>query len=193
MHEQFRIDNNHLVPKNHKEETSGGTEKVDVLKTLGGPVLLYPAWDIVKPAQECVITTAKTEQIVVIGSTKQSSEAILRYYRQAQVIEASTEHPLEALIEQYSASGGIDHIIWIAPYQPLASINEDTCIHEQKQGVFQCLHTIKTLLRSGYGERQLRWTIITTQAQPVHTTDRINPSYTSIHGLVGSMAKEYPN
>ncbi len=45
----------------------------------------------------------------------------------------------------------------------------------------------------GYGSKPLGWTIVTTQTQAINQGERIQSAHASLHGLVGSMTKEYPN
>jgi acyl transferase domain-containing protein len=52
---------------------------------------------------------------------------------------------------------------------------------------------IKALLDSGYETLKLEWSIITVGTQSIGKNDRVNPTHASLHGLIGSMAKEYPN
>ncbi|UUZ86384.1 hypothetical protein LJK88_25140 [Paenibacillus sp. P26] len=52
---------------------------------------------------------------------------------------------------------------------------------------------IKALIRLGYSSRKLGWTVVTFQTQAVTRLDPVNPLHASLHGLAGSMAKEYPN
>jgi acyl transferase domain-containing protein len=39
----------------------------------------------------------------------------------------------------------------------------------------------------------LRWSIITIQSQAVNKKDAVDPTHAPVHGLAGSMAKEYSN
>lgn len=48
------------------------------------------------------------------------------------------------------------------------------------------------MLNLGYGSHSLKWTILTQKALPIGTSDAINPTHASMHGLISSMAKEYP-
>lgn len=39
----------------------------------------------------------------------------------------------------------------------------------------------------------LNWTVVTLQTEPIFENDVVNPTHASLYGLIGSMAKEYPN
>ncbi|MCP4633146.1 MAG: KR domain-containing protein, partial [candidate division Zixibacteria bacterium] len=83
--------------------------------------------------------------------------------------------------------------IWIAPYNSLKPVEYKTLIAEQEKGVILLFKMIKATLSLGYGSKDLGLSIITVTAQSVFKDDPINPGHASVHGLVGSMAKEYPN
>jgi acyl carrier protein/short-subunit dehydrogenase len=51
---------------------------------------------------------------------------------------------------------------------------------------------IKALLQLGYGNKKLQWTVITGKTQRVLEGDRTQPAHAGVSGLVGSLAKEYP-
>ena len=57
----------------------------------------------------------------------------------------------------------------------------------------QLFRLVKALLLLNFDTEQLSLTICTFQAQPIHEHDEVNPSHASIHGLAGSLAKEYTN
>ncbi len=58
--------------------------------------------------------------------------------------------------------------------------------------MLQVFRLLKALLSLGYGAKELGWSIITFQAQAVRSADPVNPIHASLHGFVGSMAKEFP-
>lgn len=59
--------------------------------------------------------------------------------------------------------------------------------------VKKILSFVKELLKFGYGEKQLNWTILTIKAQSISLNQEINPYIAALHGFVGSMAKECRN
>ncbi|MCZ0847921.1 hypothetical protein O0536_25105, partial [Brevibacillus laterosporus] len=68
---------------------------------------------------------------------------------------------------------------------------DDAIIEGQEAGVIYLFKIIKSLLALGYDSRPIGWTVITIQAQPIHKYDEVNPTHASIHGLMGTLAKEY--
>lgn len=66
-------------------------------------------------------------------------------------------------------------------------------LDEQENGVIQCFRFIKALLSLGYGNRNISFTAVTRQTQSVYPGDLPQPEHAGVHGLIGSLAKEYPN
>src|SRR5690606_29520590 len=52
--------------------------------------------------------------------------------------------------------------------------------------------TLKALLGLGYGRRPLDVTVVTERTLRVRRTDVVDPVHAGLHGLLGSVAKEYP-
>jgi short-subunit dehydrogenase len=89
--------------------------------------------------------------------------------------------------------GEINHIIWIAPESKIDSMTDDALIDDQQEGVIQIFRIIKSMLGLGYGEKKMGWSVFTTETLSIHKEDKLQPAHSSVQGLIGSMAKEYPN
>ena len=59
--------------------------------------------------------------------------------------------------------------------------------------MLQMFRLIKALLRTGYGDRSFALTALTTRSLPVCKHDEADPTHAGLHGLIGSLAKEYPH
>ncbi len=134
-----------------------------------------------------------TAQILIVGGTKAKGRSIQQVYPNARVLEIRSKDSVSIIAEKLKAAGSIDHIVWIAPDHSLKSVTDEAVLYNQNQGVLQVFRMIKALLSLGYGTRGLQWTLLTTQTQAVKKDDSLNPTHASLHGLVGSMAKEYAN
>lgn len=88
-------------------------------------------------------------------------------------------------------AGNVSHIIWFAPDRADSHSLIGNVIEEQESGTFHLFRLIKASLRAGYGVKKLRWTVVTFSTQMIKTTDRVNPIHAGVHGLIGSMGKEY--
>ncbi|MBN2441542.1 MAG: SDR family NAD(P)-dependent oxidoreductase [Spirochaetales bacterium] len=174
--------------KEKQESVSSGHISPPVV----GSVVLSPVWDPVKPEKAEYFPSQK-ETIVIMGGTKENISAILHQYPEANVIKIGSRDSINKISEKLKKYKVIDHLVWIAPSSPLKSLTGDSLIKEQNNGVLQGFKVIKSMLSLGYNTKALGWTVITTQALPVEVKDSINPAHASIHGLIGTMAKEYPN
>ncbi|WP_219817142.1 SDR family NAD(P)-dependent oxidoreductase [Brevibacillus laterosporus] len=157
-----------------------------------GLTTLVPVWDAVslEKGQEGL---SSTDRVVIVGGTQDNHMLLQQSYPHVQIAELRIEDSIDEMAQTLKAYGRIDHVVWIAPCHSLDSLQEDDLIKEQNAGVMQAFQTIKALLQLGYGTKKLSWSVITVQTQPIHYNDSINPTHASLHGLIGSMAKEYPN
>ena len=87
----------------------------------------------------------------------------------------------------YRVQSGQEAVIY------LAQNNDDDLIAAQETGVIALFKLIKQLLANGYAVTELALTVITVNAQAVRVNDVIQPAHAAIHGLLGSLAKEYPH
>jgi polyketide synthase PksN len=157
-----------------------------------GKIRLTPVWDVVLP-ESGQTYPLPTDQVVMVGGTDHLRNEIRKQYPQALVLEIQRGDTIETIAKKMEALGSIDHLWWVAPAHSLGSITGEAIIKEQDQGVLQVFRLIKAMLRLGYGTRELGWSVFTTQAQPIVKNEVVNPTHASIHGLIGSLAKEYPN
>jgi polyketide synthase PksM len=156
-----------------------------------GNILLTPVWDAV-PVEKGQVFPVQTDRMVIVGGTEDNRNAIQQLYTKACVLEIQSTDTIEAIVRKLEAYG-FDHILWIAPDHSLESIAEDAVIEEQNEGVLAFFRLIKALLRLNYGAKDLCWTVVTTRSQAVYREEVMNPTHASLSGLIGSMAKEYPN
>ncbi len=157
-----------------------------------GTVVLTPCWEAMQP-QESQIFPLPTEKVVVIGGVEEHKNALLQHCSHARFLDILPQDSIEEIESKLGSYDPIQHIVWMAPQHVLKCPDLDALIDGQNQGVIQVYRIIKSLLRLGYGSKNLGWNLISIQSQPAHKNDRINPMYAGLHGLAGSLAKEYPN
>jgi len=157
-----------------------------------GTIMLSPVWNTVSVTRGEMFPS-QTDNLVLATEDKDKRDAILKLYPGAHDVAIQSKDTYEEIAQKLKEHGQIDHIILAAPDRTVASIVEDDVIGGQHGGVLQVFRVIKALLSLGYGAKSIGLTLITTQAQPINRGDRIDPTHASIHGLVGSMAKEYPS
>ncbi|MCR8993902.1 type I polyketide synthase [Brevibacillus laterosporus] len=157
-----------------------------------GLTTLVPVWDAVALERGQGGFSA-TDQIVVVGGTQENHKQLQQYDPKVQITTLLIKDSIEQIAQTLKLYEPINHVVWIAPNASSDSLQDDDLIEEQNAGVLHAFKTIKALLQLGYGTKKLNWSVITEQAQPIHSHDSINPTHASLHGLIGSMAKEYPN
>lgn len=167
--------------------TSNTTKDLPMITTL-----LTPIWDSIQVETDQIFPLPK-ERIVVVGGTKENQAAIKQLYPKAVTVDIQSKDTIDDISQKLQDYDPIDHIVWISPYHSIDSLAENSLVEEQSQGVLKLFRIIKALLQLGYGTRDLGWSIITIQTQPVIKNDVVNPTHAGIHGLIGSMETEYPH
>ena len=163
-----------------------------ISELLVGNVMLTPVWDVI-PIEKVGSFPALTGKVLVIGGDTVSRKTVFEYYTKAGMMNISVNDTIDGIARKLDAFGTIDHIIWIATKNDVKCMTDERIVKGQDEGVIQVFRIIKALLRLGYGTRDLYWTLITNRTQPINKNEMINPTHSSIYGLIGSMAKEYQN
>ncbi|MCZ8519622.1 MULTISPECIES: SDR family NAD(P)-dependent oxidoreductase [Paenibacillus] len=156
-----------------------------------GNLLLSPVWEPV-PAAMGGRMPQPQEKVLVVGGTGSQREALQAIYSQAEHLSVEPGDSIAALSRKLAAFGPADHIVWIAPMGTSLSVTDERLIEEQEYGVLACFRLIQALLAAGYASRSLGWTLVTFQALSLNSSDPVHPAHASLHGLFGSMTKEYP-
>ncbi|WP_230646936.1 SDR family oxidoreductase, partial [Bradyrhizobium sp. Leaf401] len=130
-----------------------------------------------------------SDRVVIVGGTAARRAEVRRRWTAGTDMEIPADADIEAIRELLQSQGAIDHILWLAPGETI--VPDAEFVEEQARGVLQCFRMIKALLELGYDKRTLGWTVITTGSQAVRRDDDVNPSHASVHGLFGTVAKEY--
>ena len=171
----------------------GETFSENTEASLLGRVTMIPVWNSISLREKQTIFPAPVVQALIVGGSQEQRSGIGTVYSQAKTLELNLEDPTDAIKTKLSAQDGLKHIVWIAPDRPLNAVADESLITEQAQGVLHLFRLVKALLASGYGAKELVWTVITTQTQAVRKKDAVNPTHAGVHGLIGSLAKEYTN
>ncbi|MCX7366152.1 MAG: amino acid adenylation domain-containing protein [Alphaproteobacteria bacterium] len=127
-------------------------------------LLLHPVWEAVAVGRETLPTTGA--KVAIVGGTLELQQAIRQDFPDAVVADEST----------LGTFGRLDHVVWIA----------------SRSDVLSLFRLIKALLAHDYGAREFGLTVITTQALEVYDLDPNDATQAAVHGLAGSLAREYP-
>ncbi|MCR8987466.1 SDR family NAD(P)-dependent oxidoreductase [Brevibacillus laterosporus] len=175
----------------HTSEVQEEVSQSDKLSAIDEEaIMVAPVWEPLCYDKQQMIP-ASHENLVIVGGTETIWNEIRKQYPHARVLSIHHDHSVEEMVQKLSQHGPIDHMLWIAPEEQLPSLTDDSIIEGQEKGVIYLFTIIKSLLALGYDSRQIGWTVITQKAQPLHKYDEVNPTHASIHGLMGTLAKEY--
>ncbi|WP_316205878.1 SDR family NAD(P)-dependent oxidoreductase, partial [Bradyrhizobium sp. SZCCHNS1012] len=154
---------------------------------LVGELTLSPSWEVVDPLLGA-IWPAADQRLVILGGTEVQQQALERLYPQAQMLSLGASDSVEQLTQALGKVSALDHVLWLLPSAVLAG---EALVAAQTEGALSGFRLIKALLALGYGGKALGLTVVTEQAQLVTAADRVQPAHASVHGLIGSLAKEY--
>lgn len=175
--------------KNEQEQAVPSREDMQA-----GLQLFVPVWNPVLPQANVAPLFTQSKKVLLLGGIQATLEWARQSHpevQQVSVSPAETIDQLEASLKHCS----FDQLLWIAPdvTQDGASMDaNDRLIEQQESGVLCVFRIIKALLRLGYGDKELRWTVITRNTQNVIKDAQTQPAHSGIIGLIGSVAKEYP-
>ncbi|MED4567852.1 SDR family NAD(P)-dependent oxidoreductase, partial [Bacillus atrophaeus] len=164
----------------------------EVTESLNGALLMAPLWDQVHVEKSRVVPSA-SERVVIIGGDEKSSKAVQSQYPHVQSLTIDQHDRIDEIEYKLKACGAFDHIVWIASACSAGKKADNEMIEAQNQGVIKMYKVIKAMLALGCGDRDIKWTVVTENTQFVDQHDIVNPVHAGIHGLIGSMAKEYTN
>ena len=141
---------------------------------------MSPAWTAVD------VTTAQPSGSgagwLVLGGNDAQQAQLQASYPQAQCLPTNTT----------DIDSDVKHIIWIAPGSLGNSQDDELEVDSQQRSVLALFKLVKAMLAKGLDDEAIDWTIITSQAQAVHPFEACHAAHAGVHGLVGSLAKEYP-
>ncbi|HKP96343.1 MAG TPA: SDR family NAD(P)-dependent oxidoreductase [Fibrobacteria bacterium] len=178
---------------------SGGAEAAGKLPGgLGAPApkselqALVPVWKPLPSASAG--ESAEPTRPLLLGGSPEQLAWLRKSYPQAARLALPADADTESLAAALSAAlegAGFDHLLWMAP--DLAEAEEPaSLIQDQERGVLEVFRLIKALLHLKYGQRELRWTLITGRTAAVRPGETLHPAHAGMAGLAGSLAKEYP-
>ncbi|MBW5467433.1 SDR family NAD(P)-dependent oxidoreductase [Brevibacillus formosus] len=169
-------------------EAETGADSQDMLRQF------TPVWDTFAVEPEGDYFPAVTERIAVFGLSNERFAQIQALYPGSVHFGNDEDATVADIKRKISGFEDIGHFIWVVR-DPAAKDGgvDDALITAHNQTTLSCFRFIQALLQSGYGSRPVGLTVITTQAQAVYKKDSIKPAQAGVHGLIGSLAKEYPN
>jgi acyl transferase domain-containing protein/ubiquinone/menaquinone biosynthesis C-methylase UbiE len=206
-HGRFKEAADEVVPQSivQREKTiasrslsvNSGSPKEDSIppedETSVGAVTLLPVWDSVAIDKRTPTALPATDRVVVIGAAGAERAELGRRLPSASFLAIDPGDSLEKIRGLLEGSRPVSHLFWIVPRCTGVSIFDEAILEEQDKTVLTCFRLIKALLVMGYGSRDLAWTVITFNSQPVLAGENLIPVHAGLHGLLGSAAQEYAN
>lgn len=98
----------------------------------------------------------------------------------------------DAISEKLSATSALARIVLAFPDASPDRAPDEALVDRCYLVTVFLLRLVKALHALDYGSRELAWSIVTRHAQGEPAGSAIDPACSAIHGLAGSMAKEYP-
>ena len=181
-----------------------------------GTLMLTPVWDPVTLDDEQAAFPASSDRVLLVAPAGETAlgKALRQRYPAAKSLVIEVGTTIDTIVARLDALGAVDHLFWLAtapttfPLPPGegqgegvrekkaphgVSLSADALVLGQEQGVLQMFRLIKALLRTGYGDKSFALTALTTRSLPVCKHDEVDPTHAAVHGLIGSLAKEYPH
>ncbi|MEU9678026.1 SDR family NAD(P)-dependent oxidoreductase [Streptomyces parvus] len=171
---------------------SGDAQPTAPAASAGTNILLKPVWDAV-PRPVFPAPAAPSGRVVVIGGTPERVERIRAVHPGLEHLSPDAADTVETLTARLDAPGEpIGHLVWLAVHASSADATGDAVIEAQETGLYACFRTLKALLSLEYGRRALDVTLVTERSLRVRRSEVVDPTHAGLHGLLGSVAKEYP-
>ncbi|HEX4713359.1 MAG TPA: SDR family NAD(P)-dependent oxidoreductase, partial [Ktedonobacteraceae bacterium] len=155
----------------------------EVPEVLSAPVLvgeltLAPVWEVSEERTEAWPGAA--QRVIWLRADREAPLNGLMCDAPVQTVAFESTDSREVLTERLGAQTSWQHVVWQVP-------------RGERLVAVMGLRLIQALLALGYSKRSLGLTVVTRQGQVVWPRERAEAEQASVHGLIGSLAKEYPH
>ncbi|WP_411801379.1 SDR family NAD(P)-dependent oxidoreductase [Bacillus atrophaeus] len=152
-------------------------------------ITMIPVWKRIVLANK----QKTVNHMLIAGGFSEGSTELLREYPNASVWDIQdNEWSIDKIAEKLKKNGEIDHLVWIVPASEIYSVVSQEVVDSQEYGVIFLFKMIKALLQLEYNDKEFELTVITSNSQAVLDDDIVNPVHAGVNGVVGSVAKEFP-
>ncbi|WP_338862076.1 amino acid adenylation domain-containing protein [Mycetohabitans rhizoxinica] len=152
--------------------------------------LLAPIWSVINGA----VAERRQQQgaVLIFGATPARRQALAKLYPGA-ALAPNTDDSEAGYQAALNTQSKFAEVIWLAPSSDDHCASASELVAAQQHGVLALFRLIKVLLSLGYGRQPLRLTLVTEQAINTLPGESCRPAHAAVHGLAGSLAKEYPH
>ncbi|WP_407051959.1 SDR family oxidoreductase [Methyloraptor flagellatus] len=154
-----------------------------------GTILLTPVWEPATPAGERPWPAAN-EAVAVLGDGP-IAEAFAHALPDARRLILPAGADEAEVARRIGDLGALDHLVWALGDPGGDGRPAPGLVTGQEDGVLRGFRIAKALIALGYATRPFGWTTTTVAAAPTRGDEPIDPTHASIHGLLGSLAKEF--
>jgi len=156
---------------------------------------LVPVWSPVHLETGKRNISPESTEILLLGGNQTHLQWVRESCPNSQLVQLASTASAD-VIEKKLGESFFEQLLWIAPDVNPGSGHDgggdELIIDQQEDGVLAIFRMVKALLHIGYANKKLQWTIVTSRTQQVIENDWIQPVHAGIVGLIGSLAKEYP-
>lgn len=159
-----------------------------------GNLLLTPHWQVSSspftPDRTMTGRDKRTGYAVVFGGDSKQRAQLSAVFDNVRFVDIEPQATIEHLTSHFRTQI-LHDIVWIAPLEDVSLAINEGLITAQHQGVKHVWRLLKALLVLEYDKRDLTCTFVTHQAVATYSGENLSATHASVHGLCGSLAKEY--
>lgn len=163
-------------------------------RDLTGRVLLAPVWLKISSRDESGHVGDASEDLFfagaldnpVIGPRETSKPAHSHNF------PVGTQDSVEDLLLRLQATRLPTHVVWLAPGGSMPSPEDTTAVQAQRDALLPFFRFVKALIALGRDAAPMAWTVVTRGGAAAVPGEPVNPAHASLHGFIGSLAKEMP-
>ncbi len=152
-------------------------------------LLLLPQWRAEEPVPLAAVALGNVPIVGLDGAT-------VARWRDAlpgcMDVGIHADDTAEAVREKLAAQGRFDRLLIVFAHAEPDPEPGEALLVRHDRAVRLLWRIIKALLALGHDARDIDLTIITRRAQALDAVDAVDPALASIHGIVGTLAKEFP-
>ena len=190
-------DSTHLTPVQRKQIDVSGAIKLEPADrqsadeaTLFTLKLIWQQLEMAKSEKSgSKMPNGKT---AIFGCIPEQEQVWQSYFSPCEFISIASNTDIQYLVEQLQALDAIAHIVWVGTTNLDRYDFPDRCLVDRDSDLLQVYRLLKAAAVI-YGTERLQWTLITLQSQAVFDREDPDPIQASIHGFIGSVAKEFPH
>ncbi|MFE7277378.1 SDR family NAD(P)-dependent oxidoreductase [Streptomyces sp. NPDC057623] len=155
------------------------------------PSLFTPTWEPVPAGELGEAPASDQDRVLVVGASDEQFAEISRRWTRARAWRLAPSASAEENAAVLTATGEIDHLLWIAPDTAPHVTDAAGFVAAQEDGVIAAFRMVKALLRAGGDARSLGVTLVTRRALATYAGEATRPAHAALHGLFGSLEREY--